>query len=92
MDLGAVHAVQYKLGLAEIFLFPFPLYFVYKVIYCKYIVNPSRPLVSLFASAKVVAPDAILFTYRSFLNPRGEFWNLFRTFFSIPNFFYLIHG
>ena len=65
MDLGAVHAVQYKLGLAEIFLFPFPIYFVYKVLYCKYIVNPSRPLVSLLASAKVVAPDVILFTYRS---------------------------
>ena len=52
MDLGAVHAVQYKLGLAEIFLFPFPIYFVYKLLYCKYIVNPSRTLVSLLAALK----------------------------------------
>ena len=65
MDLGVVHAVQYKLGLAKIILFPYPVYFVYKVYYCKYKVNPSRPLVSLLASAKVVAPDVILFTYRS---------------------------
>ena len=87
MDLGAVHAVQYKLGLAEIFLFPFPIYFVYKLLYCKYIVNPSRPLVSFLAALKWWPPTRFYLPIDCFEIHVVKFGIYSELFFLIPVFF-----